>query len=165
MRRKSSGFSLIELLIVVAIILIIAAIAIPSFLRSRMAANQSSAAATLRTLNTANVTYSTTYNLGFAALLSYMGPGAGGSATATQAALVDSLLGGSGGNASSKSGYNFVYAPGAVDSTGRINTYSFTASPITPGTTGTTYYFVDESGVVRMNSAAQATSSDSPLAG
>jgi prepilin-type N-terminal cleavage/methylation domain-containing protein len=165
MGRKSSGFSLIELLIVVAIILIIAAIAIPSFLRSRMAANQSSAAASLRTLNTANVTYATTYNLGFAAQLSYLGPGAGGNPTATQAVLVDSILACSGGNTSAKSGYNFGYTPGAPDSSGLINTYSFTASPITPGTTGTNYYFIDESGVVRMNSAAQATSSDSPLAG
>jgi prepilin-type N-terminal cleavage/methylation domain-containing protein len=64
--NKQKGFSLIELLIVVAIILIIAAIAIPNLLRSRMAANESSAAGSLRAVATANVTYSTTYNAGFA---------------------------------------------------------------------------------------------------
>ena len=61
MRNKQKGFSLIELLIVVAIILIIAAIAIPNLIRSRMAANEASAVASIRTINTAEVVYSTTY--------------------------------------------------------------------------------------------------------
>jgi len=165
MRRDSRGFSLIELLIVVAIILIIAAIAIPNLLRSRIAANQASAVGSLRTLNTADVTYASTYNTGYAAFLSYLGPGTVAIPNATAGALIDSVLSGTGGNTSSKSGYTFTYAPGAADTSGRINTYSFNADPISVGNTGTNYYFSDQSGVIRQNSTAQATSSDSPIAG
>ncbi len=66
MKKRDQGFSLIELLIVVAIILIIAAIAIPNLLRSRMAANEASAVGSIRTVNTAEVTFNSTYNDGFA---------------------------------------------------------------------------------------------------
>ena len=68
MAKLSRGFSLIDLLIVVAIIPIIAAIAIPNLLRSRIAANQASAVGSLRTINTAEITYGTTYNIGYSAL-------------------------------------------------------------------------------------------------
>ena len=161
MKKSSKGFSLIELLIVVAIILIIAAIAIPNLLRSRIAANQASAVGSLRTLNTAEVTYSSTYNVGFTATMSYLAPPttAGANPTSTAAGLIDSVL--SGG---SKSGYSFTYSSGTPDSGGRINEYQFTSSPIT-SSTGTNFYFTDQSGVIRQNSTATAGSTDSPIAG
>src|SRR5271169_2329155 len=95
MKRNSKGFSLIELLIVVAIILIIAAIAIPNLLRSRIAANQASAVGSLRTLNTAEITYSSTFNVGFSQTLAYLSPPAGAANPASTAAgLIDSVLSG-----------------------------------------------------------------------
>ena len=165
MRRKSVGFSLIELLIVVAIILIIAAIAIPNLLRSRIAANQASAVGSLRTMNTGEITYSSTYNVGYSSNLSYLGPPAGtANPDSMDAGLVDSILGGV-GDQSAKSGYTFNYTPGTPDSSGHINTYQLTASPSTVGTTGTNFYFTDQSGVIRQNSTGTATAADSPIAG
>ncbi|MGA3166594.1 MAG: prepilin-type N-terminal cleavage/methylation domain-containing protein [Terriglobia bacterium] len=160
MKKNSSGFSLIELLIVVAIILIIAAIAIPNLLRSRIAANQASAVGSLRTLNTAEITYSSTFNVGFSSLMTYLAPPvAGSNPTSTAAGLIDSVLAGG-----SKSGYAFAYSAGPPDSTGRTDYYSFTATPISDST-GTNYYFTDQSGVIRQNNTTTASSSDSPIAG
>jgi len=111
--RKQKGFSLIELLIVVAIILIIAAIAIPNLLRSRIAANEASAVRSLRAVDTAEVTYASTYPAaGYATNLAALGPGStpgNTSATSTNAVLLDSVLGCSSATASggscTKSGY------------------------------------------------------------
>jgi len=161
MGKGSKGFSLIELLIVVAIILIIAAIAIPNFLRSRAAANQASAVASLHTLDIAEATYSSTYGGGYSVDMQTLAPPptAGASPTSTAAGLIDSALA-----SGTKSGYSFAYSPGAIDGTGRINNFNFTAVPVT-SSTGTNYYFTDESGVIRMNATITASSTDSPVGG
>jgi type IV pilus assembly protein PilA len=160
MKKSSYGFSLIELLIVVAIIMIIAAIAIPSFLRSRVAANQASAVGSLRMINTAETTYFTTYGVGYTANLTSLGPPASGASVNSSAAgLVDSVLA-----AGIKSGYIFVYTPGSLDPLGHYNSYTVTANPM-GSDSGTVHYFTDQGAVIRENSTTTAGSTDSPLAG
>jgi prepilin-type N-terminal cleavage/methylation domain-containing protein len=164
--RKQNGFSLLELLIVVAIILIIAAIAIPTFLHSRMAANEASAVASLRNIGTAQVAYSSTYpTLGFAPDLNTLGPGSASttSSSSTNAMLLDNILGctaGVGTAPCQKSGYNFSITTAAGNP---ISEYSSNANPVSPGSTGQRYFFTDSSQVVRYNASAVASSTDPPI--
>jgi prepilin-type N-terminal cleavage/methylation domain-containing protein len=132
--RKQRGFSLIELLIVVAIILVLAAIAIPSLLRSRISANEASAIASIRTINTAQVTYAVTYpEQGFAADMTALGmPSSSGSATSASAGLLDWVLG-CASQPCPKSGYLFAITN---VSGSPVNTYTITAVPSALGQTG-----------------------------
>jgi len=165
--KKQKGFSLIELLIVVAIILIIAAIAIPNLLRSRMAANEASAVGSIRTINTAEVTYQAAYpDIGYAATLANLGGATAACAppavaTSAAACLIDSSLT---TGAFQKSGYTFASA-GAIVGGGTIrNTYTVTGVPQGIGTTGQRGFFSNESGVIRYTLDGTApTSASSPL--
>ena len=143
--RKQKGFSLIELLIVVAIILIIAAIAIPNLLRARMAANESAAASSIRTINTAMVSYITAYpTTGYAATLAALGGVSPCTASAASACLIDNNL--AAPPATGKSGY--LYA-----ATGTASTYEAGAWPVTTNSTGTKTFCSVEDAVVRVNTA------------
>lgn len=155
-RLTSCGFSLIELLIVVAIILIIAAIAIPNFMRSRMAANESATVQNMRNICTANVAYSTTYGIGFSSTLAKLGS-VGGVPSAAGAQLIDDVLA-----TGSKSGYIFTYIS-TPPQNGVIYDYSINTSPINPGSTGSRYFYTDQTGVIRQNNAGVAGPLDPPI--
>lgn len=169
MKRGARGFTLVEIMIVVAIIALIAAIAIPNLLRARHNANETAAIGNTKTVVDAMESFRANQ-----APTSYPGAGvtSGGVAVTGLAGLsttnppyIDAILAGG-----TRQGYTFTYTPGAarVVTLGGTNfnvydTYTLTAAPVTVGTTGTRRFFVDQSGVIRVNDTGAATVASTPL--
>ncbi len=164
MRRKNSsykvpspssrGFSLIELLVVVAVILIIAAIAIPNFIRAKERANEAAAVSNLRNITTAEVIYSTTYGIEFSPdLVSLTGNGV--VVDQSHAGLIDQVLA-----AGTKNGYIYTYTAVKTDSLGHVVAYSVVSDPQVPGTTGQRHFYTDQTAVIRANETTTAGPTD-----
>lgn len=153
------GFSLIELLIVIAIILVIAGLAIPSFLRSKMRANEAAVAGALRSVTTANETYLATYGRGYAADFASLGPPPAGTApSATAANLIDPTLA-----SGTRNGYNFIYVAVDTDGNGQPDQYTVNANPVQVGTSGEKYFYVDHTNVIREHLGGPADANSSPI--
>ena len=139
---KRLGFTLVEIMIVVAIVVLLATIAIPNLLRARLSANEAAAVASLKTISWAAQTYRTS-NPGYPDNLSEL------STSAPQ--YVDAVLG-----SGLKQGYNFTL-------TGEANSFNVTAYPMTPNVTGVRSFFVDTSGVIRSSSNGTADDTSSAI--
>ena len=153
--RKLSGFSLIELLIVVAIILIIAVIAIPNLLRARMASNETAAAASIRTITAAEAAYSSTYpTIGYAAQIQDLGRQASSCTPApTHACLLDDSVANAVPGSRGHSGYLFLAT--GINSGGPINgDFVAGGTPIGFSTTGTRDFCSVTDGTLRARPAA-----------
>jgi prepilin-type N-terminal cleavage/methylation domain-containing protein len=138
--QHSRGFTLIELMIVVAVIAVVVAIAVPSVVNARKSGNEASAVSSLRTLTTVVETYRSRFRSYPASLGDLL-----------SANYIDDALG-----SGTKAGYAFSF-------TGTTNTWSCAADPVTPGITGERYFFVNQTGVIRFSSTGTATSTSTPI--
>ncbi len=145
---RNRGFTLIELMIVIAIIAIIVAIAIPALARARKSGNEASAISSMRTLISANEQYRTRFSgNGFSPDL----------ITLQNEKYIDSVLG-----SGVKSGYQFTYTPGAAFG-GVVSTWTCVANAIDQGKTGDRSFFADDSGMIRFTDGPGATAADPPI--
>jgi type IV pilus assembly protein PilA len=153
--KRQRGFSAVQLVVAIAILVVLAAIAIPNLLHSNLSENESAAAASLRTLNGACEDYARLYG-GYPKTLSNLAPGS--TANAAAAALIDAELAGG-----TKNGYGFAYTAGASGVSGNVLSYSITANPLNPGSSGRRRFFTDQSGVIRASMVGAADASSTPI--
>jgi prepilin-type N-terminal cleavage/methylation domain-containing protein len=155
---RQRGFSLIELLIVVAIILIVSAIAVPNIFRAKINANESSAVSSLRTIVTAEITYSSTYpTVGFSTNLATLGgTNCTASPSSATACILDNTLAQATTPSNSRSGYYFTYTPDSALG------YTLYGDPAYWNRSGTKHYYTDGGGVIHYNAANQTSSVTDP---
>jgi type IV pilus assembly protein PilA len=169
----TTGLVLGYLGLMVLPIMIVAAIAIPNLLRARMAANEASAVASLRTIETAAVVYSSEYENGFPSSLEVMGSASGSEAACNHANLIHAPLA-----SGQKSGYVFTYTPVFPDNSaapvispkaaakgctsGGASGFTVTAEPLQRGSTGMRSFFADQTGVIRFSASGESATADSP---
>ncbi len=149
LQRRRRGFSLIELLIVIAIILIIITIALPRLSRARMYAQETSAVAAIKTLHTVQVQYYSQYGR-YAASLTELGPPTSGAAGPSAADLIDATLA-----SGTKGGYKFTL-------TGNASGYVINGNPESFGNSGSRTFYSDQTMVIRQNYGQEPATANSP---
>ncbi|MGH8246751.1 MAG: type II secretion system protein [Gammaproteobacteria bacterium] len=162
-KNNSRGFTLVELMIVAVIMITIAAMALPALLRARLQANEANAAGAMKVIVKSQVAYALAFNTGYSADLYSLGPTGGGNPSAGRADLVDEIIAGSvpGSLAFTKAGYLFTYTPqGAFPN---VQTFTLTAAPAIPGSTGRRYFYADQTLIIRGSTTGPAGSGDSPI--
>jgi type IV pilus assembly protein PilA len=160
MRKDSRGFSWLEIIIVIVIIVLTAGILVPSLWKSKTQIDETSAMRSLRMIISAENNYAQAYSSGYTPALTTLGPPPDAMPTSSLAGFIDSELAGG-----EKEGYSFVYAAGPQDENGRITTYTLQANPVKPGESGKTFYFVDQSGLIHTNAERPAGPNDPPIGG
>jgi type IV pilus assembly protein PilA len=151
MDDRRHGFTLLELMIVIAIILTLLAVSIPHLLHSKMSANEAVARESLHVLDLALFQYWTTYRTYPAALVNL---GAGVQIDASSADLIDPVLA-----SGRKSGYGFIYAPAQTDLDGTVSAYNITATPSVVGLTGNLNFLMDQTGAVHVLASSTVVAS------
>lgn len=160
MRKDSKGFSWLEIIIVIVIIVLTAGILVPSLWKSKSQIDQTSAVRSLRTIISAENNYAQAYSTGYSSSLTTLGPPPDAMPTSSLAGYIDSELAGG-----LKEGYSFVYTAGPQDENGRITAYTLQANPVKPGESGKTYYYVDQTGLIHTSAEHPASPNDPPIGG